>query len=53
MVGSNRILPGRKIVNPLGDADLPADEERKLRRALLEKAVEGLQIEILEQTILD
>ena len=52
MVGSTRILPGRKIVNPAGDADLPALEEKKLRRSIIEKALTGLQTEIETQRIL-
>jgi hypothetical protein len=45
MVGSNRILPGQKIVNPLGDADLPPDEEKRLRRSIVEQALRTLQSE--------
>jgi len=52
MVGSNRILPAQKIVNPMGNADLPPDEEKKLRRSIVEKAVKALQTEIGEQRIL-
>jgi len=52
MVGSTRILPGQKIVNPVGDADLPRAEERKLRRSMVEKALKALQTEIEEQRIM-
>jgi len=52
MVGSTRILPGQKIVNPVGDADLPREEERKLRRSIVEKALKALQTEIEEQRIM-
>lgn len=52
MVGSTRILPGQKIVNPVGDADLPRAEERKLRRSIVEKALKALQTEIEEQRIM-
>jgi betaine reductase len=52
MVGSTRILPGRKIVNPVGDAGLPQAEEKKLRRSIIEKALKGLQTELEEQRIL-
>ena len=52
MVGSNRILLGQKIVNPLGNADLAPAEERKLRRSIVEKALKGLHTEIEEQRIL-
>jgi len=52
MVGSTRILPGQKIVNPVGDADLPREEERKLRRSIVEKALKALQTEVEEQRIM-
>jgi len=52
MVGSTRILPGQKIVNPVGDADLPRAEERKLRRSIVEKALKALQTEVEEQRIM-
>jgi glycine reductase len=52
MVGSNRILPAHKIVNPLGNSDLPPPEERKLRRSMVEKALKALQAAIDEQRIL-
>jgi len=51
MVGSIRILPGQKIVNPVGNADLAPGEERKLRRSIVEKALQALQSEIEEQKI--
>jgi len=52
MVGSSRILPGQKIVNPVGDADLPQQEEKRLRRSIIEKALKALQTEIEEQRIM-
>jgi glycine reductase len=52
MVGSTRILPGQKIVNPVGNADLPLAEEKKLRRSIVEKALKALQTEIEEQRIM-
>ena len=45
MVGSNRIVLGNGIVNVLGDADLPPEEERALRRKLVEQALEALKTE--------
>lgn len=51
MVGSNRILPAHKIVNPVGNADLAPAEEKKLRRSIVEKALKALQTEIEEQKI--
>ncbi len=52
MVGSNRILPGQKIINPVGNADLPPAEEKKLRRSIVQKALKALQTDIEEQRIM-
>ena len=43
MVGSNRVVLGNGIVNPLGAPDLPADEEKKLRERILRQALDALQ----------
>ena len=43
MVGSNRIVQGGGIVHVLGDADLPQEEERKLRHDILKRAFDALQ----------
>ena len=43
MVGSNRIVQATKIVNPVGDEGLDPEEEKKLRRVIVEKAIEALQ----------
>ena len=51
MVGSNRILLAQKIVNPLGNADLALAEEKKLRRSIVEKALQALKTEIEEEKI--
>ena len=40
MVGSNRVVPGNGIVHPLGDAARPPAEERAVRRAILQRALE-------------
>jgi betaine reductase len=53
MVGSNRIVRGSKIVNPLGNADLDPQDEKELRRSILEKALEALQSNVREQTIFE
>ena len=41
-VGSTRIVQGEGIVNLLGNADLAAEEERKLRREIVVRALEAL-----------
>jgi len=51
MVGSNRIITGNKIVNPVGNADLSPDEEIRYRRTILENALQALQSEPEEPTI--
>ena len=51
MVGSNRIVNGKKIVNPLGDAGLEPADEKSLRRAIVEKALAALETDIKEQTL--
>lgn len=37
--GANRILPGRAIPHVFGDPSLPPEEERRLRRRLVEEAL--------------
>jgi len=51
MVGSNRIVPATKIVNPLGNEKLDPPEEKRLRRKILEKALNALQTEVQEQRV--
>jgi len=53
MVGSNRIVAGSKIVNPLGNADLEPKDEKELRRTILRKALEALQEDVKEQTLFE
>ena len=45
MVGSNRIVQGHGIVHVLGDADLPPEEEKELRRKIVREALETLEKE--------
>jgi glycine reductase len=40
--GSSRIVPGVSVLHPVGNPVLALDEERGLRRALLERALEAL-----------
>ena len=53
MVGSNRIVTGKKIVNPLGNVDLDPQDEKEVRRAILERALKALQEDVEEQTLFD
>jgi len=50
-VGANRIVPAVAIPHPLGNPSLSYEEEKKLRRRLVMKALEALQTEIHEQTV--
>ena len=44
-VGSNRIVQARGIVYPLGDAELSANEEKDLRRRIVQQALDALATE--------
>ena len=50
-VGANRIVPTIAIPHPFGDPSLTADEEKKLRCRLVEKALIALQSPIAAQTV--
>ena len=45
MVGPNRIVQGRGIVHVMGDAQLPPEEEKELRRETVMQALEALKNE--------
>jgi glycine reductase len=45
MVGANRTVLGNGIVHVVGDAGVSAEDEKKLRRQLVEKALEALRAE--------
>ena len=45
MVGANRVVLGNGIVHVVGDATLDADAEKKLRRRLIETALDALRRE--------
>jgi glycine reductase len=50
-VGANRIVPAVAIPHPLGDPAKTPEEEKAIRRAILEKALKALQTPISEQTV--
>lgn len=52
-VGANRIVPTIAIPHPLGNPALEADEEKALRRKLVEKALDALCTEVEDQTVFD
>ena len=43
MIGANRLVLGNGIVHVVGDAALAPEDEKKLRRQLIEKALDALQ----------
>ena len=50
-VGANRIVPTIAIPHPLGDPSKTHEEEKVLRRKLVERALKALQTEITGQTV--
>jgi betaine reductase len=52
-VGANRIVPAIAIPHPLGNPALNHEEEKKLRRKLVEKALRALTTEVEDQTIFE
>jgi glycine reductase len=50
-VGANRIVPAIAIPHPFGNPALDAAEEKKLRKAIVMKALHALTVEVTEQTI--
>ena len=52
-VGANRIVPAVAIPHPLGNPGLPADEEKKVRRNLVMKALNALTTEVHGQTVFE
>jgi len=51
MVGANRIVPAAGIIHPLGNSELSADEEKALRRRIVEKALQALKTEVVRPTV--
>ena len=50
-VGANRILPSVAIPYPTGNPTLTKEEELKLRKQMMIKALEALETKISEQTV--
>ena len=50
-VGANRVVPGGSVAHPVGRPDLPAEDEKKYRRNMLETALKALETDISEQTV--
>ena len=52
-VGANRIVPAIAIPHPLGNPALTLEEEKDIRRNILNKALKALQTEVEDQTIFE
>ena len=52
-VGANRIVPTVAIPYPFGNPNLNAEEEKELRRRLVERCLAALGTEVTEQTIFE
>ena len=50
-VGANRIVPGVAIPHPIGDPEQGPEGDIKVRRKLINKALEALTTEVSEQTV--
>ena len=50
-VGANRIVPAVAIPYPLGDPSKTHEEEEKIRRHLVEKALKARQTPVSDQTV--
>ena len=44
-------MPAVAIAHPLGDATKTPEEEKKIRRAIVEKALKALQTPVEDQTV--
>jgi glycine reductase complex component B subunit gamma len=51
MVGANRIVPAAGIIHPLGNAELGPEEERALRRRIVERALQALSADVARPTV--
>ena len=52
-VGANRIIPAVAIPHPLGDPSKSRDEEKTLRRALVEKALRAMETKVEGQRVFE
>jgi glycine reductase len=51
MVGANRIVPAAGIIHPLGNVELSAEDEKALRRRIVERALRALATEVVRPTV--
>lgn len=48
VTGSNRIIAGIAITNPLSDASLPMEDQKRMRRDFIERALTAISTDISE-----
>ena len=53
MVGVPRVVPGVKIVNPMGNEEMAPEAEQRLRREIATSALHALQTDVREPTLFD
>jgi glycine reductase complex component B subunit gamma len=51
MVGANRVVPAAGIIHPLGNVELPPEEEKALRRRIVEQALKALEADVAAPTV--
>jgi glycine reductase complex component B subunit gamma len=51
MVGANRVVPAAGIIHPLGNTDLSAEEEKALRRRIVQQALKALEADVAKPTV--
>jgi glycine reductase len=52
-VGANRILPAIAIPHPLGNPNMEKEDEKALRRKLVERALKALETEVEGQVVFE
>lgn len=52
-VGANRIVPAIAIPHPLGNPNVSAEEEKKLRYEIVADSLRALQTEVTGQTVFE
>ncbi len=51
MIGVTRVLRGSSVTNVLGDAELKEEQEKRLRRKYVLRALEILRMDIKEKQV--
>ena len=50
VTGSNRIIQGVTINNPCSDVNLPADQQKKIQKNFVARALKAISTDIMDQT---